>query len=45
MIEQSFEKKIWRMLRKAENSYADEIVRLTKEQTKLLEKAKSMLHD
>ena len=45
MIEHSFEKKIVRKLRKAENSYADEIVRLTKEQTKLLEKAKSMLHD
>lgn len=43
-IERSFEKKIMRKLRKAENNYADEIVRLTKKQIKVLEKAKSMLH-
>lgn len=45
MIEHSFEKKIVHNLRKAENNYSDEIVRLTKEQTKLLEKAKLMLND
>lgn len=42
-IEQSFEKKIVKRLRKAELPYKDEIIKRTMEQTGLIEKAKKML--
>ena len=44
-IEQSFEQNIRRGLRKVEKEYADEIVRLTKDESELIKKAKSIVQD